>query len=74
MSQLHLYVPESVAELIRKRANAAGQTVSRYLASVVLKEFGPDWPRGFFEEVMGGWKGEPLERPPQGAFETREEL
>jgi hypothetical protein len=20
-----------------------------------------EWPEGFFEEVVGGWKGEPLE-------------
>ena len=28
------------------------------------------WPEGFFEEVVGGWKGEPLERPDQGWFEA----
>jgi len=29
---------------------------------------------GFFEEVIGGWAGEPLERAEQGEFETRETL
>ncbi|MBW4684538.1 MAG: hypothetical protein KME40_05430 [Komarekiella atlantica HA4396-MV6] len=33
-----------------------------------------DWMPGFFEEVIGGWAGEPLERPEQGEFETRETL
>ncbi|MBD2214707.1 hypothetical protein H6G27_33390 [Nostoc linckia FACHB-104] len=29
---------------------------------------------GFFEEVIGGWVGEPLERPEQGDYEIREQL
>lgn len=29
---------------------------------------------GFFEEVVGGWVGEPLVREEQGEYETREEL
>lgn len=32
------------------------------------------WPPGFFEETYGAWKGEPLERLPQGEYETREEF
>jgi hypothetical protein len=32
------------------------------------------WLPGFFEEVIGGWVGEPLERPEQGEFEIREQL
>lgn len=32
------------------------------------------WMPGFFEEVIGGWVGEPLERAEQGEYETRESL
>ncbi|MDF5706829.1 MAG: hypothetical protein PUP90_03875 [Nostoc sp. S4] len=32
------------------------------------------WMPGFFEEVIGGWVGEPLERPEQGEYETREQI
>lgn len=32
------------------------------------------WHPGFFEEVIGGWVGEPLERGEQGKYETREQL
>ena len=32
------------------------------------------WPAGFFENVIGGWQGEPLERPEQGVFEERDAL
>ncbi|BAZ48849.1 hypothetical protein NIES4103_14600 [Nostoc sp. NIES-4103] len=35
---------------------------------------GKGWMPGFFEEVIGGWVGEPLERPEQGEYETREAL
>lgn len=32
------------------------------------------WPPGFFTNVIGGWKGEPLVREPQLEYEIREEL
>jgi hypothetical protein len=32
------------------------------------------YPPGFFEEVAGGWVGEPLVRAEQGEFEQRESL
>jgi hypothetical protein len=32
------------------------------------------WMPGFFEEVIGSWEGEPLIRPEQGKYETREEF
>lgn len=65
MPQLHLYVPEDEATELRARARAAGLSLSKYLASLVLHELHKGWPPGFFETVVGGWKGEPLERAPQ---------
>ena len=35
---------------------------------------GKGWPPGFFEEIVGGWKGEALERPAPLTLEIREEL
>ncbi|MBO0350024.1 hypothetical protein J0895_13060 [Phormidium pseudopriestleyi FRX01] len=32
------------------------------------------WQPGFFEEVVGGWVGEPLVRENQGDYEVRENL
>ena len=32
------------------------------------------WMPGFFEKVIGGWVEEPLSRPEQGQYETREQL
>lgn len=44
---------------------------------VIIKPITPlqrDWMPGFFEEVVGGWAGEPLERAEQGEFEMRETM
>jgi len=32
------------------------------------------WPEGFFEEVVGGWQGKPLDPPPQSCVDDREPL
>jgi len=47
-------------------------TVTVKAVNSVTKKKG--WMPGFFEEVIGGWVGEPLERPEQGDFEIREQL
>jgi hypothetical protein len=74
MPQLHCYISESLAAKVRQRAKGAGLSASRYLAELVKLEVGTEWPEGFFEEVVGGWQGEPLERPPQAQLEVRETL
>lgn len=64
--QLHLYVPDETAELLKSKARERGISVSGYLAELVGREMpGGGWPDGFFEEVLGGWAGE-LERIPAG--------
>jgi hypothetical protein len=74
MPQLHFYVPDQMADRIRQQAVAAGMSISQYLAEVVKRELQPEWPDGFFEEVVGGWQGLPLERPAQGEFDERKPL
>ena len=74
MPQLHLYVPDDVARRVKQRAAERGLSVSRFLAELVGREIGTGWPDGYFGEVVGGWEGEPLERPPQGVPEEREPL
>ncbi len=74
MPQLHFYVPEDIAKQLRARARAAGMSVSRFLATVVGGHTKRGWPPGYFEEVVGGWRGKPLRRPPQGKPEGREAL
>ena len=74
MPQLHLYVPEEIAEAAKARAKAAGKTLSAYLAGLVHDEVGGEWPPGFFECVVGGWKGGRLQRPRQGHLERRDRI
>lgn len=74
MPQLHLYVNDDLAAEIGRRAEAAGMSVSRFLAMLVRERARSGWPDGWFEHVPGGWQGEPLERPPQGKVEARETL
>jgi hypothetical protein len=54
-----------------------GMTDSEIEVTVTIQRVTPTergWMPGFFEEVIGGWVGEPLERPEQGEYETRETL
>jgi hypothetical protein len=74
LPQLHLYVPDQIAGLVRQRARARKMTVSGYLAELVRKEVASDWPPGFFDDVVGGWAGKPLRRRSQDRFERRERL
>ena len=71
MPQLHLYVADPIASLVRQRARARRMTVSGYLADLVRREVASGWPEGFFDEVIGGWSGKPLRRPNQRPFEQR---
>lgn len=75
MPQLHFYVPDNIANKVKQRAQETGLSTSKYLAELVVNQVGgQEWPEGFFEEVVGSWQGEPLQRPPQGQFEAREPL
>ena len=72
MPQLHTYVPGPLAARIAARAKARGVPVSRYLAELISRDVDLGWPEGFFERVVGAWKGQSLRRPPQGRPEQRE--
>ncbi len=74
MPQMHLYVPKEIAEEVRRRATKSGQTISQYLAAVVRGAVADSWPDAYFDQVVGGWQGSPLERPPQPSLEDRESL
>ncbi len=74
MPQLHLYVPNDLAADLRSQAESRGLSLSAYLAEMVKGRAGHGWPAGWFETVVGGWQGEPLERAPQPPFEERRAL
>lgn len=68
MPQLHFYVPEEVAERIRRNASRKRVPVSKYLAQVVTGQVSPakTWPKDYFTKVLGAWKGADIQRPTQG--------
>lgn len=71
MPQLHFYVPDDVAKRIQEKAKAKNMSVSKFVAETMQRETHSGWPEGYFERVVGGWKGEPLERPEQPPLEER---
>ena len=71
MPQLHLYVNDDVAAEVKRRAMEAGVSVSRFLALMICERTSSGWPEDWFDRVPGSWRGAPLEREPQGTFETR---
>ncbi|HKH45480.1 MAG TPA: hypothetical protein VKM72_12510 [Thermoanaerobaculia bacterium] len=48
--------------------------MNRIVAEMVRGGRASGWPAGFFDEVVGGWKGESLVRPEQHLPEVRDEL
>jgi len=73
MGQLHFYVPRNIDLNLRKKAKDKGLSISKYLAELVTSDL-KGWPEGYFESVVGGWVGEPLQRGPQGELEERKEF
>lgn len=71
MPQLQMYVSDEMAERLKREAKARNQSLSKYLAEIVEREVTVGWPEGYFEEVIGGWVGEPLERPEQPPLQER---
>lgn len=70
---MHLYVPDTIAQIIRRQAKERGLPVSKYLAEIVRREISDSWEDSFFEEVVGGWIGK-LERPVELELTPRDEL
>jgi hypothetical protein len=63
------------AEFLAQRSEAASlvqTTLQQELLRQSVDENG--WPLDFFETVIGGWVGEPLERAEQGDYDVREPL
>ena len=58
MAQLHFYIPDSVAESVKFKAEHAHLSVSKYLAERVKREVANQWPDDYFE-VFGKWESEP---------------
>ena len=74
MPQLHLYLPQALADEVRRRADQQGVSVSAFLADLVGSQLNDDWPTSFLDDVIGCMRDDPISRPDQGSFETRDPL
>jgi hypothetical protein len=74
MPQLHFYVPDTVAEQIKRRAAQAGQPVSRYVAELVMRDAGQGWPEGYFENLTGLSSDQSITYESPGPPEERQPL
>jgi hypothetical protein len=63
MPQLHFTVDEQTAKRIEHEAKRRGLTVSKYLATVVIRDVATAWPAGYLDEVVGSCKGASLSEP-----------
>lgn len=72
MPQLHCYVPEEIAAQLQQKAERLHLSLSKYLALLIQKDIGNQWPADYFE-LFGAWEGK-LERPEQSGYEQREVL
>ena len=71
MPQLHFYVPDEVAEQIKRRAAQAGQPISRYVAELVMRDAGVGWPEGYFESIAGAARNDSIHYEPSSPPEER---
>lgn len=70
MPQLYCYVAEEVAAQLQQKAERAHLSLSKYLALLIQKDIGTQWPDHYFD-LFGAEEGETLKRPEQGDYEAR---
>lgn len=73
MPQLHCYLPEDLAKQVQEKANQAHLSSSKYIAMLIKKDMGNQWPDGYFD-LYGCWEGEAIQRSEPGEIEQRNTL
>ena len=57
MAQVTIYLPDDLAERLRREAKKAGTSLSAYIAALAERKPGRRrWPPGF-EKLYGSWEG-----------------
>lgn len=74
MSQLNVYVTDSLEKSIRKEAKLRRKSVSAYVADLMKQRLERGkWRPDFFTKIVGGWKGD-FPEIRRAAPEEREDL
>jgi len=55
MAQLHFYIPDSIADKIKIKAEHAHLSISKYIAELAKREVTNEWPKGYFKKP-GTWE------------------
>lgn len=64
---------EKLRTLDPKRAESLESIVRKAIANIDKQNDSDEWPKGYFEEVLGSFANEPLERAPQGDLPKHDE-
>jgi hypothetical protein len=76
MPKVSIELSADLIDKLNQAANAQHVDVEQFLQALVqreVKHVSRTWPAGYFDEVLGGWRGV-LERPEQLPVETRDGL
>lgn len=73
MNKIAKALDEKLRTLDPKRAEHLETIVRDAIAKIDAHAGSDDWPEGYFEEVLGSFADEPLERAPQGELPKRDE-
>ncbi len=79
LEKLKPYVIDKLKSLAEKNNRSLEEEITAILEQTVeteveIKPKYEGWQPGFFEEVIGGWTGEPLVQEPQPEYQEREPL
>lgn len=58
MSHLTLHLPDEVREKVRRAADSAGVSQSKWVAELIKKEFSDAWPQEILD-LAGAWPDAP---------------
>jgi hypothetical protein len=72
MHQLNIYLPDNLAKAVHLKAVSAGKTDAEYITDIVAAHIHPTWTDTYKTQVLGGWHGDPPERPEPTLPEERE--
>lgn len=70
MPQVHCYLNDTLNKRLQEKAKQNHISVSKYIAGLIERDVGNQWPEGYFE-LAGAWQGD-FELPDEGEFEVRE--
>lgn len=73
MNRIAKELDQKLQELDPKSAEALQRMVRDAIKQIDKSNESADWPEGYFEEILGSFANEPLERAPQGKLPERGE-